>query len=150
MMNPSDLMASPWAIIHIVLSFLSFTIFCFSFIVGVLFLIQELQLKYKKFLKVFDFFPSLEKLDRLHYKALTLGFFILTLGIISGAIWAKAVKGVYFFDDPKQLWAIIAWLLYALFFQARFNSGWRGRRSVILSLIGFAVILFTFLEVKHS
>ncbi|MBL7685319.1 MAG: cytochrome c biogenesis protein CcsA, partial [Deltaproteobacteria bacterium] len=55
----------------------------------------------------------------------------------------------YFFNDPKQLWAIIAWLVYAFFFQFRFSVGWKGRRGMLLSLLGFVVILFTFFEVKH-
>jgi ABC-type transport system involved in cytochrome c biogenesis permease subunit len=140
---------SPWASIHIVFGFLSFSIFFLSFILGVLFLFQELQLKRKKIWRIFDKLPSLDVLDQLHYKALSVGFVLLSLGIITGAAWAKSVKGVYFFDDPRQLWSIIAWLVYAFFFQVRFSAGWKGRRGVLLSLMGFMVILFTFLEVRH-
>jgi len=144
------LMDSPWASIHIVFAFLALASFFLSFLLGLLFLLQELQLKRKKILKIFERLPSLEVLDQLHYKALTVGFVLLTLGIVSGSAWAKSVKGVYFFDDPRQLWSIVAWLVYAFFFQVRFSAGWRGRRGVLLSLIGFMVILFTFLEVRHA
>ena len=144
------LMDSPWASIHIVFAFLALASFFLSFLLGLLFLLQEIQLKRKKILKIFERLPSLEGLDQLHYKALTVGFVLLTFGIISGSAWAKSVKGVYFFDDPRQLWSIVAWLVYAFFFQVRFSAGWRGRRGVLLSLIGFMVILFTFLEVRHA
>jgi ABC-type transport system involved in cytochrome c biogenesis permease subunit len=144
------LMNSPWASIHIVFAFLALASFFLSFILGLLFLLQELQLKRKKLWKLFERLPSLEGLDQLHYKALTVGFVLLTLGIITGSAWAKSVKGVYFFDDPRQLWSFVAWLVYAIFFQVRFSAGWRGRRGVLLSLIGFMVILFTFLEVRHA
>lgn len=143
----SNLLSSPWAAVHIVFAFLAFSIFTLCFIMGVLFLVQEYQLKHKK--NWTDKLPSLEILDQLHYKALALGFALLTFGIISGSAWAKSVKGVYFFDDPRQLWTIIAWLLYGVFFQVRFSSGWKGRRSILLSLLGFVVILFTFIEVQH-
>lgn len=145
--DKSALMQSPWAAVHIVFAFLAFSIFCLCFIMGALFLFQEYQLKHKKMGA--EKLPSLEVLEKLHYKALSVGFALLSLGIISGSAWAKTVKGVYFFDDPRQLWTIIAWLVYAFFFQVRFSGGWRGRRSVLLSLLGFAVILFTFLEVQH-
>jgi len=146
----AGLMNSPWASIHIVLAFLALAIIFLSFILGLLFLFQELQLKRKKIFKVFEHLPSLEVLDGLHYKALTVGFVLLSLSLITGSAWAKSVKGVYFFDDPRQLWSIIAWLVYAFFFQARFSAGWRGRRGMLLSIIGFMVVLFTFLEVRHA
>ena len=142
------MMQSPWAAIHIVFAFLAFSIFFLCFIMGILFLFQEYQLKYKKIWA--EKLPSLEVLENLHYKALSGGFLLLTLGIISGSAWAKTVKGVYFFDDSRQLWTIIAWLFYAFFFQVRFSAGWKGRRSIFLSILGFLVILFTFLEVQHS
>jgi cytochrome c-type biogenesis protein CcsB len=146
----TGLVNSPWASVHIVFGFLSLSIFFLSFLLGVLFLVQEFQLKRKMIFKVFNRLPSLDLLDQLHYKALTVGFVLLTLGIITGSAWAKSAKGVYFFDDPRQLWTIIAWLVYAFFFQVRFSAGWKGRRGVLLSLIGFMVILFTFLEVRHA
>ncbi|MFO1464733.1 MAG: cytochrome c biogenesis protein CcsA [bacterium] len=146
----SALMHSPWASVHIMFSFLAFAIFALSFILGIIFIIEEFQLKYKVSPKLFLRLPSLESLEQTHAKALTVGFILLSGGIITGAAWAKSVTGVYFFEDARQLWAIIAWLIYALFLQARFGAGWRGRRGVLLSLLGFAVILFTFLGVKHN
>jgi len=94
--------------------------------------------------------PSLDSVEQIHAKALTLGFILLSGGIITGAAWAKSVTGFYFFEDARQLWSIIAWLIYALFLQARISAGWRGRRGILLSLLGFVVIVFTFLGVRHN
>lgn len=141
---------SPLLIFHILLVSSSCLIFLFSFILSILFLLQEYQLKRKKLWKISRHFPALNQLDQLHYKTLRVGFLFLTLGIISGAVWAKQMKGVFFFHDPKQLWAIISWLIYALFFQMRFSSLAKGRRGVLLSILGFIVVMFTFLEVHHS
>jgi ABC-type transport system involved in cytochrome c biogenesis permease subunit len=144
------LMQSRWASIHIVFSFLALAIFAISFVLGIMFIIEEFQLKYKVLPKVFLKWPSLESLETVHARALSVGFVLLTAGIVSGAAWAKSVTGFYFFEDARQLWSIIAWLIYALFLQSRFMAGWRGRRGVILSLLGFVVILFTFLGVEHN
>ena len=146
----SALMHSPWASVHIIFSFLALAVLAVSFVLGIIFIIEEFQLKYKVSPKLFLRLPSLEAVEQTHAKALTVGFALLSGGIITGAIWAKSVTGVYFFEDARQLWAICAWLIYAFFLQARFAAGWRGRKGVLLSLIGFAVILFTFLGVKHN
>ncbi len=142
-------LASPWASVHIMLSFLALAIFSLSFILAIVFIFQEFQLKYKVLPKVFLRLPNLEILETAHAKALSVGFILLTGGIITGAGWAKSVTGFYFFEDARQLWSIAAWLIYALFLQARFTSGLRGRRGVLLSLLGFVVVLFTFLGVEH-
>jgi len=146
----SALMNSPWASVHIMFSFLALAIFSLSFILGIMFIIEEFQLKYKVLPKIVLRLPSLESLEKIHAKALSVGFVLLTGGIITGAGWAKSVTGFYFFEDARQLWAICAWLIYALFLQSRFTAGWRGRRGVLLSILGFVVILFTFLGVDHS
>jgi ABC-type transport system involved in cytochrome c biogenesis permease subunit len=144
-----SLMQSPWASVHIVFSFLALAIFSLTFILGIMFIIEEFQLKYKVLPNIILRLPSLESLEQIHAKALSVGFILLTGGIITGAVWAKSVTGFYFFEDARQLWAIVAWLIYALFLQARLTAGWRGRRGVLLSLLGFVVILFTFLGVQH-
>jgi ABC-type transport system involved in cytochrome c biogenesis permease subunit len=145
----SEILDSPWASIHIVFAFLSFSVFLLSFIMGCLFLLEEIHIKQKRSWILLERLPSLDLLDKLHYRALTVGFALLSIGILSGSAWAKSVKGVYFFNDPRQLWSIIAWCLYALFFQVRLAAGWRGRKGILLSLIGFVVVVFTFLEVQH-
>lgn len=146
----ATLVRTPWASVHLAFSFLAFALFAFSFVLGFLFLIEEFQLKYKVLPKVFLRFPSLDVLEHVHARGLFLGFLLLSLGILSGAFWAKEVRGVYFFEDARQLGAILAWILYGLFLQSRHWAGLRGRQGILLSLLGFVAILFTFLGVEHS
>ncbi len=146
----SAVMQSPWASIHLIFSFLALAVFSLTFVLGIMFIIEEFQLKHKVLPKIFLKLPSLQFLDQIHARALTVGFILLTGGIITGGGWAKSVTGYYFFEDARQLWAICAWLIYLLFLQSRFTAGWRGRRGVLLSLLGFAVIMFTFLGVEHG
>ncbi|HCU25457.1 MAG TPA: hypothetical protein DF383_10610, partial [Deltaproteobacteria bacterium] len=108
----SALMHSPWASVHIVFSFLALAVFALSFVLGLLFIFEEFQIKYKVSPKLFLRLPSLESLEQIHAKALTVGFILLSGGIVTGAVWAKSVTGFYFFEDARQLWAIIAWLIY--------------------------------------
>ena len=148
--SPSVLLTSPWASIHIVLSFLSLSVFVLSFILAILFFLQEFQIKHKKFLSVFTRLPSLETMDIIHARAMSAGFLLLTLAIITGAMWAYSVRGVIFYKDPRQLWTIGAWLIYGLFLQGRYSAKWRGRRGMLLSCLGFVIIIFTFVGVRHS
>ncbi len=144
------LSASPWASIHFTFSFLTLAILSLSFALAIMFIIEEFQLKYKVLPKIFLKLPNLEFLEKIHARALSTGFILLSGVIITGAAWAKSVRGLYFFDDARQLWAVCAWLVYALFLHGRFAAGWRGRRGVFLSMIGFIIILFTFLGVRHN
>ncbi len=139
---------SLWLPIHVFFAFLGNGIFAISFCVSVLYLIQYSKAKGKKLTKSFFEFPSLETLDGLNYKCLTIGFPTLTLGIITGSIWASVAWGAYWSWDPKETWSLITWFFYAALLHGRLNSGWQGRKGAIFSIIGFLAILFTFLGVN--
>ena len=81
---------------------------------------------------------------------MTVGFPLLTVAIISGSIWSEQSMGSYWVWDPKQTWSLIIWFLYAALLHGRLTIGWRGTRAAILALLGFIVVLFTFLLMKHS
>ena len=124
--------------------------FAGSFVVGALFLLQEHRLK--NHLSTPGWLrgmPALENMDRLHYKMLTWGFLLLSLGMLSGAFWSRHLFGVFFNFDPRQIASLFTWGIYALFLNVRIRSGWRGRRGILLSLLGFATIAFTFLGIHH-
>jgi ABC-type transport system involved in cytochrome c biogenesis permease subunit len=72
----------------------------------------------------------------------------MTVGLITGFVYAKTVWGKFWSADPKEIWSIITWLLYAALLHGRLMIGWRGRRSAVMAIVGFAVILFTFLGVN--
>ena len=93
--------------------------------------------------------PSADNLDRITYKTICLAFPLLTLMIASGAYWANQTWGSYWSWDPKETWAAITWLVYALYLHMRITRGWRGRRAAYFAIAGFAVVMFTFFGVTY-
>ncbi len=82
-------------------------------------------------------------------KTISFGFLFLTVGIISGAVWANSAWGTYWSWDPKETWSLITWFIYAIFLHCRFMRGWRGRRAAWISVIGFASVIFTYVGVNY-
>ena len=140
---------SSWLPIHVVLLFLGDGVFAVAAAAGVMYLIQERQLKTKRLGAWFHRLPNLDVLDELNYRCLTIGFPLLTVGIITGAVWAQQAWGTYWSWDPKETWSLITWLLYAGLLHGRLTVGWRGRRAAIWAIIGFGSVLFTFLGVNY-
>lgn len=134
--------------VHIAFAFLGNAAFALSFGAGVMYLIQDRMLKSKRFNGIYQLLPSLDTLDKVNYTCLSIGFPLMTLGIISGAFWANTVWGTYWSWDPKETWALITWILYAGLLHGRLTAGWRGRKAAICSIIGFIFLLFTFLGVN--
>ena len=89
--------------------------------------------------------PSLETLDSINHYSIMYGFPLLTLGMISGAIYAQYVLGSYWRWDPKEVWSLITWLSYAVLLHERLAVGWRGRRAALASIICFLILVFTFI-----
>jgi len=145
-LNP--VLDSFWLPIHISLSFLGNAVFTIAFVAAIFYLMQERMLKSKKFSALYYRLPSLDTLDMINYRCLTFGFPLMTMGIISGAVWAEMSWGTYWSWDPKETWALITWFIYAALLHGRLTTGWRGRRAAILAIIGFAFVLFTFIGVN--
>ena len=81
-----------------------------------------------------------EQLDSLSYRTITVGFLMLTVGIVSGAVWANEAWGSYWSWDPKETWALICWLVYAAYLHTRLSRGWQGRRPALVAVVGLLVI----------
>lgn len=145
-LNPA--LQSVWLPVHVILIFVGDGAFALAAAAAVMYLIQERQLKRKRFSGWFHRLPNIDVLDELNYRCLTIGFPLLTVGIITGAIWAQQAWGTYWSWDPKETWSLITWLLYAALLHGRLTVGWRGRRAAVWALIGFASVLFTFLGVS--
>lgn len=139
---------SYWLPIHVSMLFVGDAIFAVAFAVGIIYLLQEKQLKKKKLGPLMRRLPPLDTLDEINHKCLTFGFPLLTIGIITGSIWAEYAWGSYWSWDPKETWSLITWLLYAALLHGRLTVGWRGRKAAILAIIGFGAVLFTFLGVN--
>ncbi len=134
--------------VHISFAFLGNAAFALAFGAGVMYLIQDRMLKSKRFNRIYRMLPSIDVLDRVNYTCLSVGFPFMTLGIISGAVWANMAWGSYWSWDPKETWALITWFLYAGLLHGRLTSGWRGRRAAFFSIVAFMFLLFTFLGVS--
>ncbi len=93
-------------------------------------------------------FSHSEELDTLSYRSILIGFVLLTLGLISGAVWANEAWGTWWSWDPKETWAFISWLFYAAYLHMRISKGWQGRRPALLATIGFLVVLVCYLGVN--
>ncbi len=93
--------------------------------------------------------PSAETLDRVTYKTICIAFPLLTGMIAAGAYWANRTWGSYWSWDPKETWAAITWLVYAGYLHMRITRGWRGRRAAYFAILGFGVVIFTFLGVTY-
>ena len=138
-----------WLPVHVMLLFIGDGAFALAAVAGVMYLIQERQLKQKKLGALFHRLPNIDVLDELNYRCLTIGFPLLTMGIISGAIWAQQAWGTYWSWDPKETWSLITWLLYAALLHGRLTVGWRGRRAAVWAILGFVSVVFTFLGVNY-
>jgi cytochrome c-type biogenesis protein CcsB len=139
---------STWLPIHVTFAFVGDAIFAIAFCAGVIYLIQEGLVKSKRAGGLSQRLPSLEVLDEINYRALTIGFPLLTIGIITGAVWAEYAWGSYWSWDPKETWSLITWLLYAALLHQRLRVGWRGKKAAIMAIVGFGAVLFTFLGVN--
>ena len=89
-----------------------------------------------------------ETLDNISYRVIGLGFPLLTIGIIAGAVWANEAWGSYWSWDPKETWALITWLVFAAYLHTRITRGWQGRRPAILAATGFVVVWICYLGVN--
>jgi cytochrome c-type biogenesis protein CcsB len=143
-----NLFSSAWFVIHILTVFVGEAALALAGGVGLLYLLQERAIKTKKRGFFFRRLPSLDQLDTAGYACLVVGFTLLTVGLVTGFVYAKAIWGRFFSWDPKEVWSGITWLLYAVLLHERLRVGWRGRRAAIMAIIGFGVLLFTFLGVN--
>jgi cytochrome c-type biogenesis protein CcsB len=132
-----------WIWVHVILAMLGIAAFVLNFAGGVMYLLQERQLKAKRPGALYYRLPSLETLDRLTYRALTLGFPFLTLGLLLGALWARTAWGSMLAFDPLAFFSLLAWLVYAATLGGRALAGWRGRRAAYFAVVGFGALVLT-------
>jgi cytochrome c-type biogenesis protein CcsB len=144
----SPMLRSYWLPIHTSFAFIGDAIFFAGFLVSIVYLIIERRIKRKKMHNVSGRFPSLETLDRINYKCMSYGFPFLTLGIITGALWAELAWGSYWNWDPKETWSLITWIVYAILIHNRLTIGWRGRKTAYMMIAGFVSVLVTFIGVN--
>jgi cytochrome c-type biogenesis protein CcsB len=142
---------SNWLLYHVVTCFLGYAAFAVACGISVMYLIKagsEESADKPAGNGILSMFPPIRVLDDLNYRAIMVGFPLLTLGIITGAAWANYAWGTYWSWDPKETWSLIVWFVYAAFLHARITKGWVGRRAAWLSIIGFSATIFCYLGVN--
>ncbi len=141
---------SNWLLYHVITCFLGYAAFAVACGVSIMYLIKARSEEKGNEAAggLMSQFPPTRVLDDLNYKAIMVGFPLLTLGIITGAAWANYAWGTYWSWDPKETWSLIVWFIYAAFLHARFTKGWVGKRAAWLSIIGFAATIFCYLGVN--
>ena len=90
----------------------------------------------------------LKNLDNLSYRLIGMGFSFLTIGILSGAVWANEAWGSYWSWDPKETWALITWITFAIYLHTRLVKGWQGQKSALLASLGFLILWVCYLGVN--
>lgn len=141
---------SNWLLYHVITCFLGYAAFAVACGISIMYLIKagHDESSSSSAGGVVSMFPSTRVLDDLNYRAIMVGFPLLTLGIITGAAWANYAWGTYWSWDPKETWSLIVWFVYAAFLHARITKGWVGKRAAWLSIIGFAATIFCYLGVN--
>lgn len=139
---------SNWLISHVITCFFGYAAFGVSFGLSIMYLLKRLDAPERNniFLKLI---PSQGILDELNYQMIVIGFLMLTLGIITGSVWAHSAWGSYWSWDPKETWSLITWLIYAAVIHSRMVRGWKGKKIAILSMVGFFCVLFTYFGVNY-
>jgi len=138
---------SQWLVWHVIFSFVGESGFAVAFGASLMYLIRK---RAREGSFVARTFPSLSTLDTVSYRAVAVGFPIFTLGaLIFGAVWAKYAWGDYWSWDPKETWALITWVVYALYLHARIVHGWKGTVAAWISVAGFISTLFTLFGVNY-
>ncbi len=137
---------SNWLIAHVIACFIGYGGFAVAFGVSFMYLMKQKRSDRKNL--VLNMFPDADVLDDLNHQLVMFGFLFLSVGIITGAVWAHSAWGRYWGWDPKETWSLITWFIYATLLHARMMRGWRGRRTAFLSIGGFAAVLFTYFGVN--
>ena len=142
------LFKSLWLTIHVGTVFIGDALLAIAFLAAIMYLIQEYQIKQKHLGAIYSRLPSLATLDRINYYSIIYGFPFLTVGMITGSVYAQYALGNYWQWDPKEVWSLISWLFYAALLHQRIAVGWQGRRAAIMAIICFSVLVFTFVGVS--
>ena len=127
--------------IHVAAMIISYAVLSVSFAAAVLYLAQGKEQRFARL-------PKTRTLDDIAYKSVMVGFPILAAGIALGAYWANSAWGRYWGWDPKETSALVTWLIYGIFLHTHSLHGWTGTRSMIVLVIGFTAVLFTYFVVN--
>jgi cytochrome c-type biogenesis protein CcsB len=138
---------SNWLIAHVITCFFGYAAFAIAFGISIMYLLK--QKAHSEGVGLLGYLPSTKLLDELTHRMVLFGFLFLSIGIITGAVWANSAWGSYWSWDPKETWSLITWFVYATLLHARMMRGWYGKKIAYLSIIGFLAVLFTYFGVNY-
>lgn len=137
---------SNWLIAHVVTCFVGYSAFAIAAGAGLMYLLKNRSTD--KSQAGFSSLPDVAILEDLTHKTMIFGFIWLSLGIITGAIWANSAWGTYWSWDPKETWSLITWFVYAITLHARYTRGWSGNKISWFAILGFVAVIFTYYGVN--
>lgn len=138
---------SNWLIAHVITCFIGYAAFAVAFGISLAYLVKRLDPDNTR--PFISLFPPLAALDELILQLVKFGFLFLTVGIITGAVWANSAWGRYWGWDPKETWSLITWLIYATMLHFRVFLSWRGKIFAVFCMVGFLAVLFTYFGVNY-
>jgi ABC-type uncharacterized transport system permease subunit len=130
--------------VHVTLAFIGYASLFVAFAMGLLYLVQERELKSRSPRAFYYLIPSLERCDTISGRSVMVGFSFLTLAIITGLLWSHHARGRYWSWDAKELTALVAWAIYVGLLVGRWRTGWGGRRAALMGIAGFAFVALLF------
>lgn len=150
---------SNWLMMHVSIMILSYAALLFGSLFSLIFLLLPRTVKFQTGVvndtpiitsegSVFKLSPLGETIDNYSYRILGLGFPLLTMGILSGAVWANEAWGSYWSWDPKETWALITWLVFAIYLHTRLTRGWTGTKPAVIAACGFVTVWICYLGVN--
>jgi cytochrome c-type biogenesis protein CcsB len=142
-----DSLKSAWFAVHVTGTIFSFSGFAIATVSSALYLLLYRELHAARPGFVFQRIPPLETLDAMSRRGVKLGLILLSLGILTGMMWAKGAWGYFWRWDPKMCTSFSVWLIYTAYLWLRTRASWSGRRAAYVALFGFAMIVFTFVVV---
>ncbi len=137
---------SNWLLAHVITCFLGYASFAVACGLGIMYLLRGTTRGSQS--SLLNALPENKVIDELMHQTIIFGFLWLSVGIITGAVWANSAWGTYWSWDPKETWSLITWFVYATALHARFVRGWAGKKIAYLSIIGFVSVVFTYFGVN--
>jgi ABC-type transport system involved in cytochrome c biogenesis permease subunit len=152
----SAILESPWFGVHVSSLLFAYASFAIAGVLGITYVLQFKEIKAKDLGFFYERLPSLNVLDEMNVRAVKIGWFFLTIGLITGGIWASQLQpsgdgttGSMSFSDPKIFVAVLCWAVYSFELYAQGVIGWRGRRAALLSAVGLGIVLLNFVPVSY-
>ncbi len=138
---------SNWLLAHVITCFIGYAAFAVACGLGIMYLLKNIA-RDSEGRGLFAMLPNLRSLDELMHQTIIFGFLWLSVGIITGAVWANQAWGTYWSWDPKETWSLITWFVYAVALHARLVRGWKGTKIAYISIVGFCSVIFTYFGVN--